>query len=149
MTRGFYGIGIEHGKTVANLGTLWRTAHLFGADFMFTIGHRYHRQTSDTMKSWRSIPLWHFATLDDLIRSSPMDAPLVGVELTPAAEEIKPFRHPERAIYLLGAEDHGLTKQALTRCHRIVRLPGDHSMNVAVAGSILIFDRWQKAQAAQ
>ena len=28
--RGYFGIGIENGKTVANIGTLWRSAHNLG-----------------------------------------------------------------------------------------------------------------------
>lgn len=142
--RGFFGIGIEHGKTAANLGSLWRTADLLGADFLFTIGRRYHPQNSDTRKTWRSIPLWHFNTLDQVLEVAPREAMIVGVELTSDATDVRRFSHPERAIYLLGAEDHGLTGETLRRCHRVLKLPGDQSMNVAVAGSIVMFDRWQK-----
>lgn len=142
--RGYYGIGIEHGKTAANLGSLWRTAHLLGADFLFTIGRRYHPQNSDTRKTWRSVPLWHFERLDQLLEFAPRECEVVGLELTDDAESVRNFRHPERAIYLLGAEDHGLTKEALGLCQRVMRLPGDQSMNVSAAGSIVMFDRWAK-----
>ena len=37
--RGFFGIGIEYPRTAKNVGTLWRTAHIMKADFMFVIGH--------------------------------------------------------------------------------------------------------------
>ena len=36
--RGYFGIGIYGPKMTKNIGTLWRTADIFGADFMFTIG---------------------------------------------------------------------------------------------------------------
>lgn len=36
--RGYFGIGIFHGKSSENLGTLWRSAAILGADFIFTIG---------------------------------------------------------------------------------------------------------------
>ena len=145
--RGYYGVGIEHGKAEVNLGTLWRTAHCLGADFLFTIGRRYKPQNSDTRKTWRSVPLWHFETLGQLLEFAPRECQLVGVELTPEADRVRDFCHPERAIYLLGAEDHGLTRDTLARCHRVVQLPGDQSLNVAVAGSIVMFDRWQKLPA--
>ena len=32
--RGFFGIGIEYPRTAANIGTLWRSAHIMHADFM-------------------------------------------------------------------------------------------------------------------
>lgn len=141
--RGYFGIGIEHTKTEANVGSLWRAAHLFGAAYMFTIGRRYSRQASDTMKSWRSIPLFHFDTLDDL--RIPHDCRLVGVELDQRARPLATYTHHERCVYLLGAEDHGLTKTALARCHDLVQLPGAASMNVASAGAIVLYDRHAKS----
>jgi len=143
--RGFFGIGIEHGKTVVNLGTLWRSAHLLGADFIFTIGRRYQKQRSDTMKSWRSVPLWHFESVHALHDALPRECLLVGIELIEQSHKIESFVHPERCTYLLGAEDHGLTKDALALCHSIVRLPGDLSMNVACAGTVIMYDRLMKA----
>ena len=54
------------------------------------------------------------------------------------------FSHPKRAVYLLGSEDNGLTRKAMDKCHALVRLPGERSMNVAVAGSIVMYDRHNK-----
>lgn len=56
--RGFFGIGIEYPVTAKNVGTLWRSAHIMGADFMFVIGRRYTKVATDTLKSWRHIPLF-------------------------------------------------------------------------------------------
>jgi tRNA G18 (ribose-2'-O)-methylase SpoU len=142
--RGFCGIGVEHSKKPINIGTLWRSAQIYGAAFIFTVGRRYDRQPSDVLNSWRHVPLFHFQTLDALWAALPREALLVGVELTSEAIDIHAYQHPERAVYLLGAEDHGLTKEALDRCHQIVRLPGERSVNVAVAGSIILFDRYEK-----
>lgn len=139
--RGFFAIGIEHGKTVFNVGTLWRSAGLMGAAFIFTVGRRYQKQASDTPKTWRHVPLFHFDTIDDLYGHLPHDCLMVGVEMDPSAIPLHEANHPERAVYLLGAEDHGLTSEAVKLCHRIVVLPGEHSMNVAVAGSIVMYDR--------
>jgi tRNA G18 (ribose-2'-O)-methylase SpoU len=71
----------------------------------------------------------------------PYDCQLIGIELDDKSEPIETFKHPERCIYLLGAEDHGLTKEAINKCHKIVQLPGDYCMNVSVAGSIIMYDR--------
>lgn len=144
--RGFFAIGIEHGKTRANLGTLWRSANLLGAHYIFTVNSRYAPQSSDTEKTWRHMPLLHFSSVDALVESLPRSTPLVGIELDARACPIKRFIHPERACYLLGAEDHGLSRAALDRCHVLVQLPGERSMNVAVAGSIVMFDRMMKEQ---
>lgn len=139
--RGYFGIAVEHGKTVANLGTLWRSADLFGAAFIATIGARYRKQASDTLKTWRHTPLWSFDGFDQLRETAPLECLIVGVELTDDARPLAEFKHPERCVYVLGAEDHGLTKATLMRCHHVVKLPGRFSMNVAVAGSIVLYDR--------
>lgn len=142
--RGYFGIGIFHGKAEVNLGTLWRSASLMGAAFIFTIGKRYKKQASDTMQSWRHIPLYNYENLDEFYRALPYDCRIVGIELHPDAKPIKEYKHLERCIYLLGAEDNGLSNEAVMACHELVQLPGKHSMNVAVAGSIVMFDRLNK-----
>ena len=65
------------------------------------------------------------------------------------AQAIESFCHPERAVYLLGAEDHGLSPAILTRCHCVVRLPGAFSMNVSSAGTVVMYDRLTKLAAAR
>lgn len=139
--RGYFGIAVEHGKCAANLGSLWRSADLFGAAFIATIGRRYQRQSSDTMKTWRNTPLWNFDSLDELCRVAPLECLIVGVELTDDAIPLERVKHPQRCIYVLGAGDHGLTKDTLRRCHVVTKLPGRMSMNVAVAGGIVLYDR--------
>jgi tRNA G18 (ribose-2'-O)-methylase SpoU len=143
-TRGYYGIGIFNGKTIENLGTLWRSADLLGASFIFTIGKRYKKQASDTMLSFKHIPLYHYETFEDFYNSIPFDCQLIGIELDAKSRHIAQFKHPERAVYLLGAEDNGLSKEIIGRCHHLVQLPGRYSMNVAVAGSIVMYDRISK-----
>jgi tRNA G18 (ribose-2'-O)-methylase SpoU len=144
MNRGYFGIGIVNGKTGANLGSLWRAAHLYEASFIFTVGRRYKKQASDTPNTVRHTPLFEFLTLDDLVAHLPRACPLVGVELDARSVPLSQFVHPERACYLLGAEDHGLPKAALERAHALVQIeaPRAASMNVACAGSILLAHRY-------
>ena len=141
--RGYCGIGIYGSKTAVNVGTLWRSAGVLGAAFIFTVGKRYPKQASDTIKAYRHIPLWHFETLDDL--RVPHDCPLVGVEQAEKAKTLPTFTHPERAVYILGAEDQGLPKKVLERCHRLVEIPSERCLNVATAGAIVLYDRNAKA----
>jgi tRNA G18 (ribose-2'-O)-methylase SpoU len=139
--RGYFGIGIEHGKCEQNLGTLWRSAFAFEAAFIFTIGKRYQRQASDTPSTWRHIPLTHYQDVADFKAAIPYDCRVIGIELHERAKPIVGFSHPERAVYLLGAEDHGLSKAALDVCQGLVVLPGKVCHNVAVAGSLVMFHR--------
>ena len=144
MSRGFFEIGIVHGKNNVNIGTLWRSAYQLGAGGIFTIGRRYTSQASDTTKAWRHIPLRHFDDFDEFNKHRPREALIIGIEM--GGEPLHGFKHPERAIYLLGAEDHGLSQEMLNRCNKIVSLDAKRvlSFNVAVAGSLIMYDRFQK-----
>ena len=147
--RGYFSIGIVNGKTEANLGTLWRAANLYDAAYIFTVGRRYKRQASDTPNTPRHTPLFEFDTIDDLVAHLPYSCPLIGVELDPRAVSLTDFKHPERACYLLGAEDHGLTIAQRDACHSLVQIPtpNPQSMNVSVAGSLVLHDRFLTRQA--
>ena len=150
MTRGFFGIGIWHAKHEVNIGTLWRSATLYDAAFVFTVGARYRRESGDTCKTPLHIPLYHYADVDDLVEHLPYSCPLIGVELDPRAKPLTGYLHPQRAVYLLGAEDHGLPPAVVDRCHDLVVIPTvrGFSHNVAVAGSLVLHDRHTKQLAA-
>lgn len=140
--RGFYGIGIYHPKHLCNQGTLWRSALCFGAAFVFTVGKRFRDQASDTTRSYRHIPMLHFLTLEDLVSHLPHSCPLVGVELDGAATPLDRYVHPERACYLLGAEDRGLPPEVMGKCVSLIQIDGlRHCLNVSTAGSLVMYDR--------
>ncbi len=139
--RGYYGIGVYHPKTESNIGTLLRTAYIFDASFVYTIGRRYKPQASDTMKTPRHIPLYHYETFDDFYEHLPISCQLVAIEISTFATMLSKFEHPKMCCYMLGAEDHGIPSGILGRCHKIVQLGGDHCLNVATAGSIVIYHR--------
>lgn len=144
MKRGYYGIGIYHPKTTENVGTLWRSAHNFGADFIFTIGRRYKRQASDTTKAERHVPLYEYLSLEDLKEHLPRGANIVFIEQTLGAKSIKETHHPETAVYVLGAEDEGVPEEMM-RGYQKIFIDTPMCLNVAVAGSIVMFDRINKA----
>ncbi|MEG2071405.1 MAG: RNA methyltransferase [Bacteroidales bacterium] len=144
LGRGYFGIGYESIVNKKNIGTLWRSAHIMGASFIFLIGRKYEMPYTDTMRSWKHIPLFEYKDLNHLRESLPKDSKLIGVELDERSLPLTTYQHPERALYLLGAEDYGLSKEALNLCDEIIQLPGNNSLNVAVAGSIVIYDRLLK-----
>ena len=53
--RGFFGIGVEGINKAFNVGSVFRSAHAFGASFSFTVAASYERKkgtrsdTSDAM----------------------------------------------------------------------------------------------------
>lgn len=145
--RGYFAIGIERVSKPGNIGNLIRTAHGFGAAFVFAIRPNYKadpggeitRAYSDTARSADSLPYYEYESIDQLVL--PKGCRLIGVELTDEAIDLPSFRHPLRAVYLLGAERIGLSAETLTRCHHVVRIPTQFSLNVATTGAIVMYDR--------
>lgn len=142
MKRGYFGLALYRPKKVSNWGSLIRTASLLDCKFIVAIAARYPIQASDTLKSHRHVPIYEFETFEEFQKFMPkMNCQLVGVELDERAKELKDFVHPERAIYMLGAEDDGLPPNVMNECKQLVKLKGEHSMNVACAGSIVLYHR--------
>lgn len=144
---GFFAIGVYKHKTEHNIGTLWRSAYILGASYIFTVAKKYKKQTSDVTKTWSRIPLFQYEDFDVLLQNIPYDCRLVGVEIDDKAEFLHDFEHPKRAIYLLGSEDCGLPQEVRDKCHFLIKLPGNSSLNVGVTGGIVLHDRISKIPA--
>lgn len=145
--RGFYGIGVYNPKHSVNGNVLYRSAFNFNAAFVFTVGCRYKSSAADTTKTYRHIPLFHYASIDDFLVSKPKESVLVGVELSYRSRKLDHnYVHPERAVYLLGSEDYGVPDLILEKCDHVLQIPcaSKESLNLGVAGSILMWDRFIK-----
>jgi tRNA G18 (ribose-2'-O)-methylase SpoU len=86
------------------------------------------------LDDWNAFAVW----------AAPKAAVWVAVEMggTPLSD----FVHPRNAIYILGSEDHGVPRSVLRACREVVSLDSElyGSYNVAVAGSIVMYDRMVK-----
>jgi tRNA G18 (ribose-2'-O)-methylase SpoU len=140
--RGYFGIGIEGVSKPMNLGSLLRTAHAFGASFVFTIDGLVNRrqiENADTSAAIANLPLHEYTDLAQF--QLPRGCRLVGVELLPEAIDMPSFRHPPQAAYVLGGERADLSPALLDRCDYVVRLPTRFCINLAVAGALVMYDR--------
>ena len=144
--RGYFGIGIIGCKTAENIGCLWRSAHNFGAAFCFVIGARYKRQSSDTTHTSLHVPFFQYDTVDNFVKHGiPCGTRIVAIEQTTTSDPLHTFEHHQRCVYLLGAEDTGVPYSLIeTYCHDVVHIDTPWCVNVAVAGSIVMYDRCAK-----
>jgi len=141
--RGYFGIGAEGTSKPANLGALFRTAHAFGASFLFTVGaslNQARARDADTSNAPLHLPTHVFASAEELLL--PKGCVLVGVEFDPDAVLLPSFRHPTRAAYVLGPERSSLSEAMRARCGHLVRIPTRFALNLAVAGAVVMYDRW-------
>jgi len=141
MRRGYFGIGIEEGKYDVNYGTIFRTAQIMGADFCFIIGDKCKKMATDTMHSYNNMPVFHYKDSQDFLDHLPIGVKLISIEMGEDAIELSDFKHPKNAVYVLGNEKEGVSKEIIDKSYAVVKLKGENSMNVAVAGSIIIYDR--------
>ena len=141
--QGYFGIGLEKSSKTMNAGNLFRTAHAFGANFIFTVNANYSVNTakSDTSIAPRNIPWYDFKSASDLML--PKGCVMVGVEFLKEATDLPVFKHPTNAAYILGPEMGNLSKQILDRCAFVIKVPTSFCLNVATTGAIILYDRLQ------
>lgn len=154
LTGSWFGIGIIRGKSASNHGSLWRSALQFGASLTFTIGKRYEKKTegcADIFKTHRQIPCLAFEDSTSFLNNSPIDAKIVVVEY--GGSNLVEFKHPKRAMYILGSEDCGVPPVLVQQAHCHVSIPTAEgrpaSLNVAAAGSVVLYDRYMKSSTAR
>lgn len=140
--RGYFGLGVEGITKAYNVGNVFRSAHAFGASFVFTVSAIYQRQAgglSDTSKSVDQMPFYEFPDIDAM--TLPKGCALVGVELDDTSIELPSFRHPQNAAYILGSERMGLSQPMIERCDHLIKIPTRFSLNVGIAGVVVMYDR--------
>lgn len=140
--RGYFGVGSERISKQMNLGAVMRTAHAFGASFIFTVGSRLKAREAalaDTSKSAAHVPLYEWANVEEMVL--PKECVLIGVELDERAVDLPTFPHPLNAAYLLGPEKGDLSEAAKSRCQHLVKIPTRFCVNLSVAAAIVMYDR--------
>src|SRR6185312_4988142 len=140
--RGYFAAGVDVISKAMNLGNLMRISHAFGASFFFSIDSQVKMadiKLADTSASAGHLPFYKFDTAAEL--RLPQGCRLVGVEITEDAIELPRFKHPTRAAYVFGAERYSLSPATLARCEFVVKIPMKFSINVGMAGAIVMYDR--------
>ena len=142
--RGYSALGVEGISKPKNAGALLRTANAFDAAFSFIVGKAISQKDlhhADTSKAIAQMPLYMFDSPRTL--ALPEGCQLVGIELTDDAVLLPSFKHPRAAAYILGSERLGLSDEMLQLCDHVVKIPTRFSLNLAVAGALVLYDRLQ------
>jgi len=131
-----------------NVGSLVRTAHAAALREVILVGEReWNREaarTADLYTTVVQLPSDPAAFLDH-IRAR--NHSLVAVELAPGAVNLFEAEYPPDPCFLLGAELGGVPGPLLEAADLIVQIPQwglVPCLNVAVAGSIVVYDHLAK-----
>lgn len=140
MERGFFGVGVQYASKAGNIGAIYRTAHAFGASFIFSIGANYKSVSySDTSSSTSHIPYYKFNNFSKELL--PVGTKIVAVELTQDAISLPNFYHPLNAVYILGPEKGSITNDILDISDYKIKIPTSFCVNVSIAAAITLYDR--------
>lgn len=140
--RGYFGIGVENVSKTLNVGSLFRTAHAFGAGFVFTVAAAYSPAEggkADTSDTPGHVPFYAFPDAASMVL--PEGCALIGVEILDDAVDLPSFHHPARAAYVMGPERGALSPEMTARCQFVVKIPTRFSINVGLAGALVMYDR--------
>ncbi len=140
--RGYFGIGVERINKSMNVGNLFRSAHAFGAGFVFTVAATYAREEgsrADTSDAVSHVPFYSFPDAPSMVL--PAGCKLVGIELMDDAIDLPSFHHPPQAAYILGPERGELSPAVVERCDWVIKIPTKFCVNVGIAGAIVMYDR--------
>lgn len=144
--RGYAAVGLDNPKNKLNVGSALRACAVYRAAFLAVSGHRWGaRHSTDTMKTWRHMPLLQVNDLHDVI---PFDCVPVAVDIIEGARSLPTYTHPERAFYVFGAEDATLGDRVLSWCRDVIYVPTAACMNLAAAVNVVLYDRLAKMGAS-
>ena len=141
MSRGYSVIALDNPKTHANIGSVMRLAYNFESKMVVVSGSRYKKNPLDTPRFYKHNPILN---VEDVLDSIPYDCVPVGVDLIENSRPLPLFTHPIRAYYIFGAEDATLGARILNRCKHIIHIPTNRCLNLAMAVSIVLYDRKYK-----
>ena len=133
-----------------NVGSLVRTAHAVAAEEVLLVGEReWNVEAARTAELYTTvIQIADVGDFRDHLRRQRWS--LVAVELDHRAVNLFDAEYPDRPCFLLGAELGGVPDELLDEADLVVQIPQwglVPSLNLAIAGSIVVFDYLGKLHA--
>lgn len=126
-----------------NVGSLVRTAHAAAASELVLVGEReWNVEAARTAELYTSIV--QLTGVDEFLdHLAARRWNLVAVELHERSVNLFEARYPDRPCFLLGAELGGVPEELVDAATMVVQIPQwglVPSLNLAVAGSIVLYD---------
>lgn len=144
-------IVLEDPKFARNVGFVLRSAYNFGMEQLWVTGDRIDFDGRKGQPLPREERFKEYARVPTIRSERPIDrfprgTTVIGVELVPGAMPLTYFEHPDNAVYVFGKEDGGISKGMRTMVHQFVFISTHSCLNLAMAVSVVLYDRLYKAQ---
>lgn len=135
-----------------NIGSLLRTAHAAAVRELILVGEpSFNTYAAATTDRWTDVSFLE-TTAELIAHAKEQGMPLVAVEKHARAVPLFEAVYPTRPLFVLGAEKFGVPEDVLDACELIVQIPQwglVPSLNVAAAGSVVIYDYLAKVCGAR
>jgi tRNA(Leu) C34 or U34 (ribose-2'-O)-methylase TrmL len=141
--RGYACVGLDNPKFDSNVGGVLRACGVFGAAMVCVASPRFKVWPTDTMKAHLHLPL---LLTEDVLSCLPRDCVPVAVDIIDGATPLPEYTHPERAMYIFGAEDSTLDREMIERCRDVVSIPSRQCLNLAATVNVVLYDRMAKGE---
>lgn len=132
-----------------NIGTIVRSAVAFGVEGLMVVGDRKKVRSFGDQNTLRFLDMQEFQTLKECKEEiTRQNFRLVGIEIDQRSRNVAKHPFTGNTVFVLGNEGTGLGKNILEICDDLVYIPqhfpGTASLNVAIAGSIVLhqFAQW-------
>lgn len=155
LRRDDFWTAMSHIRSPGNLGTLMRTSAAVGARGFILLGNSIDpfdpavaRATMGAMFRQTLVR----TSIEKLVRwVSDHNVHVVGAS-PDGADDYRQLSYERPSVLMLGGERKGLTDEQRSVCDRIVRIPmieGTDSLNVAIAGSLLLYEAFRSRSVEQ
>jgi tRNA(Leu) C34 or U34 (ribose-2'-O)-methylase TrmL len=149
-------IALTNPKYPHNVGNALRACSCWAVNRLFWSGNRvphpeqwkeselaqYRIPREERMKGYKDVELIRTDRFKEII--SQYNFTPVAVEVMEEAENLFEFVHPPNPLYIFGPEDGGLNKPILQHCHRFLKIPTVHCLNLACAINVILGHRAQQ-----
>lgn len=142
-------IALTNPKYARNVGGAIRACSCWGVDELIWSGNRV--LSPEEWDSEERIPremrmfdvkLTRSDRFKDIIKSSGLIP--IAIEFMDNSENLFDFIHPENAMYIFGPEDGSIPSTILQHCHRFVKLPTIHCLNLTSAINCVLMHRMEQ-----
>ncbi len=141
-------------KNPENVGSLIRLIDNAGGDTLYLLDDENPKREASVKKT-AGLSYAHVAVKylsgDDFFEAIPQGYSVCAIETSEESQNIFSAELPQRVVFLLGSETHGLPPSLLKRCDRVVHIPMTglcKSMNISHALSVALFE-WVRQQLFQ
>lgn len=138
-------------KNPQNVGSLMRLVDNIGGGLLILLDDENDKRESLIKKtaglSYKNVQL-QYQNSDEFFDSIPEGYTVVAIETSEVAVNLFQTKLPQKPVFLLGSEMHGLPAELLAKCPLSVYIPMTgkcKSMNISQALAVSLFE-WQRQQ---